>query len=164
MTAGSVALAMPSWAGDIGQQLEAEVAPEVAAPGDSVTVTSIDPCPAGTSGPASWIYENLDSGEGFEGDAIEVDEDGNWSVTFEAPAELGEYVFETSCEPPEECYEVEAEQLRTDTTEPDCHEYYYQVFFTVEEADTLPTTPTTEPPVTTPPPATPIEAPPTNTG
>lgn len=164
-----MALALPSSAGDNGHLLDADVTPEVVAPGETVTVSSVDPCPAGTSGPPFWTFENLDTGDGWEGDHIPLEEDGSWSVSFEAPAELGEYVFETSCQPPEECFEFQPEALKTETAQPelDCSEHYYVEFFTVEEGSTTPTTsptPTTAPPTTTPPPATPIVRPPTDAG
>ena len=178
----SLALAGPSWAGD-GQpveiQLDADVTPTVVAPGGTVTVSSVDPCPAGTSGPPFYFFEKVDDPSlGDEGPNIPLEEDGSWTVTFTAPTEdtfigddspLGEYVFGTECQPPEECFDLEPETLAARTSEPeiDCSTYFYEETFTVEEPTTPSTTvpsSTPESPVVPPPPATPIVRPPDQTG
>jgi hypothetical protein len=167
MSGVSVALALPTSAGAPPDELlESEISAEVFAPGETVTISSVDPCPADSSGPHYWVLQSLDDPDaGGEGPNVPTDDEGHWTVEFAAPPSdetgpdwpLGDYVFEMDCGLPHAC-DIDDVAAKTETTEPevDCTEYYYQEFFTVEDEGPPTTPPTTAPPVTTPPAATPV--------
>jgi hypothetical protein len=101
---------------DLGviEHLDAELTPTVVNGGETVTVTSVDPCPqppevpapvttvAWAYGPAGWLNPDdpndqpLDFIEEGEGP---VAEDGSWEVTFQATETSGAYEFFAACVP-----------------------------------------------------------------
>lgn len=82
-----------------GELLEATVSPEVAAPGDAVTATSVDPCVVDPMGSKAIVLQVTRRGEGPAVRHVddEASEDGAWSVTFPAPTEIGEYDLRVWC-------------------------------------------------------------------
>jgi hypothetical protein len=159
-------------------QLEGMLSTDVAAPGEQITASSVDPCTVSEEGPGElfWLIFAVDEDMPRSEDVGPVDDEGHWEVTFGAPDDAGEFVFFGVCipaglEPPPE---EELEQLPADEAalgealtddggeEPEVIEVY-ELPFTVEAP------PTTAPPTTTPahpvaPPAVPVPAQPTFTG
>lgn len=113
--ATGLTLVGPAGAG-IGGDADAELTPNPAAPGETVTASSIDPCPpilvvnradtAAPAGPAPvsnvhWLLTTPDPGGQEdvvdEGD-VDAAPDGSWEVGFAAPDEEGDYEFYAFCE------------------------------------------------------------------
>jgi hypothetical protein len=101
---------------DLGviEHLDAELTPTIVNGGETVTVTSVDPCPqppeveapvttvAWAYGPAGWL--NPDDPNDQPLDFVEegqapVAEDGSWEVTFQATQTSGAYEFFAACVP-----------------------------------------------------------------
>ena len=118
-------------------RLRYRLSPSAATAGETITATSVDPCPPESEG-AHWKLITSRGGELVpidEGDAPVAD-DGSWAVRFTTPAP-GTYTLDVAC-------------TGTDAT------YQWDVF-EVQAPDT-PTPPAA------PPPATPIDEPPPLTG
>ncbi len=113
--ASGLGLVGPAGAG-IGGDAEATLSPNPAEPGETVTATSVDPCPpilvvnsaeadAAPAGPLPvstvfWFLTTPDPDSEAdvvdEGD-VEADPDGSWEVEFSAPDDEGAYEFYASC-------------------------------------------------------------------
>lgn len=91
--------------------LDASLSPDPVAPGGTVTVESVDPCPAPDDGPiivpaglpaeeVTWFVSTPDPESPadivLDGSAP-LDGDRHWATTFPAPAEEGEYAFYAFC-------------------------------------------------------------------
>jgi hypothetical protein len=179
---GSVAVAGPSLAQAPPEpefvQLEGALSTEVAAPGEEITASSVDPCTVSEDGPGElfWLVAAFDEELPRLEDTAPLAEDGSWQVTFGSPEDAGEFVFFAACLPPglEPPSEEELDQLPVDELElgealaedggeePVVIEFY-ELPFTVE-GPTPTTPPTTAPGEPVAPPATPVPAQPTFTG
>src|SRR5262245_53930682 len=174
---GSVAIAGPSLAQAPPEpefvQLEGALSTDVAAPGQEITASSVDPCTVSEAGPGElfWLVfavaEDLPRSE----DEAPVGDDGHWEVTFSAPQDAGEVVcvavgVPAGEEPPPE---AQVEHLAADGValsqaptgdggeEPEVIEIY-ELPFTVQAP------PTTTPGQPVAPPATPVSGQPNFTG
>lgn len=112
-TVGALALGGPVGAQE-GEEvfLDAEVSPELVAPGEDVTVTSVDPCTVtGGGGELLWATFPVEGIDVADEGGVALDGDGSWSVTFAAPSDPGDYEFYAVCAvgdlPPEETEELE---------------------------------------------------------
>lgn len=83
--------------------LEATLSPEVAEPGETITVTSVDPCSFNEgfeqSGTLSWIWFSEEDPNSFDFGDAPLNPDGSWQVTFAAPDISGGFVFTAGCFP-----------------------------------------------------------------
>jgi hypothetical protein len=97
---------------DVVEHLDASLTPAMVSAGQTVTVTSVDPCPqppdveeptdelAWAFGPAGWLDPNdptVQPGDLTDQGTAPVAEDGTWEVTFPAPATSGAYEFFAIC-------------------------------------------------------------------
>jgi hypothetical protein len=128
--------------------LEATVSPEVAEPGETITVTSVEPCSLNEgfeeSGTLSWVWFSEEDFESFDFGDVPLNADGSWEVTFAAPDISGGFFFSAGCFP--DGWEEEDAFCFSESEEP------------VEPAEDLTaatsddeTPPSTEPPTTEPP-------------
>jgi hypothetical protein len=83
--------------------LEATLSPAVAEPGETITVTSVDPCSFNEgfeqSGTLSWIWFSQEDLDSFDFGDAPLNPDGSWEVTFAAPDINGGFVFTAGCFP-----------------------------------------------------------------
>lgn len=111
-TVGALALGSPVGAQEGSEVLlDATVAPELVAPGEDVTATSVDACtvPEG-GGELYWVTFPVEGAEPVDEGVAPVEGDGTWSVTFAAPSDPGDYEFYALCPgdlPPAEEEELE---------------------------------------------------------
>lgn len=128
--------------------LEATVSPEVAEPGETITVTSVEPCSFNEgfeeSGTLSWVWFSEEDFESFDFGDVPLNADGSWEVTFAAPDISDGFFFSAGCFP--DGWEEEDAFCFSESEEP------------VEPAEDLTaatsddeTPPSTEPPTTGPP-------------
>lgn len=179
---GSVVVAGPTLAQEPPEpefvQLDGALSTDVAAPGEEITASSLDPCTVSEEGAGElfWAVAAVDEEVTRVEDVAPLADDGSWQVTFSAPDDAGEFVFFGVCipaglePPPEEELDqlpadelVLGEALTEDGGEEPAVIEYYELPFTVEGP--IPTTPpTTAPGEPVAPPATPVQAQPTFTG
>jgi hypothetical protein len=112
-SAGSAVLAVPTGAQQNPglpepqfPEYEVDISPDPASAGDTVTVTPVTPCTLnpGTEEPgtllwfADWFTDD-GNGEEIGTGEVSLDADGNWVVTFEAPAVTAHGEFFAFCLP-----------------------------------------------------------------
>lgn len=92
-------------------ELQGSLSPEVAAPGEGITASSVEHCTVeGEAGELFWIVVAAGAYEAAEQEGFEpVGADGSWSVGFDAPSEPGDYEFFGYCFPGELPAEEEQE-------------------------------------------------------
>ena len=141
-------------------ELDATVSPEVAGPGEQVTVTPEQPCTLEGEGPGTlyWFWfidadvEEPIDGQHFAEGEVPLGEDGSWEVTFPASPLDGDYFFEGFCLPNGfDGYDAEIEACFPD-------EFPEEQTLNAANVDTE-EPPSTEPPTTEPPPTTVPEQP-----
>lgn len=171
---GSLALGGPAGAQEEEPdfvELSGHLSADSVAPGEEITATPDEPCSIGGEGELYWLVWSLDSGEVVSEDFLGLEDDGTWSVTFQAPADAGDYEFDAYCVPTDLPVEEEQE-LQAQTAEELATTYgdeepppeepgeepitieYYALPFAVDGGDGPPVT---EPPA--PAPAPPVAAP-----
>jgi len=154
------------------------------APGDTVDVSSEDPCSFFEGGPTTGtiefaVFRNeseddlswqkiLDGEVGpVFADAAELNEDGSWSLSFEAP-DVDEQNSDTPWIPEgaivDEVYGGYGVTVVDTEAEAEAHFVFKAICQPDEPSDEEPTTTLPDDGTTPPPPATPIEEPPPNTG
>lgn len=139
--AGIASLGLTLLAGPVLAQedglLDATVSPDVAAPGLSITASSVDNCPVEPETDHAIVLQVTRHGEGpaVLHEESSTNTNGAWSVTFSAPAEVGDY------------------DLRVWCPGSDFNDYFEQ--FSVQPAEPTTTTTTTSPSTPTPPPSVP---------
>jgi hypothetical protein len=111
---GTALLAVPGGAQEEGgfdfiETLDANLTPTTVQGGGTVTVTSVDPCP-GTDevvepftkvvwgyGDRGWLNQDTFEGEVYDEGEAALNEDGSWTVTFQAISAPGDYEFFAVC-------------------------------------------------------------------
>jgi hypothetical protein len=180
---GSLALGAPAGAQeDPGPdpdivELQGQLSATSVAPGEDVTASSVDPCTVpeeGEPGQLYWLVWNTDTGTDQFEDVVDLEADGSWEVTFQAPGEAGNYQFGAVCVPsdiPDEEEELEAlesqglEALGDEPEEPTPDEpegeepepFTYEAYFLDFTVDGGDGPPVTEPSAPTPPAAAPAQ-------
>jgi hypothetical protein len=114
---GALALGSPVGAQEGSEVLlDATVSPEIVAPGEDVTATSVDACTVPEAGgDLYWVAFPVAGEEPIGEGVAPLEGDGSWSVTFAAPSDPGDYEFYALCPgdlPPGE--EDELEELLTE--------------------------------------------------
>lgn len=126
-SAAALLSALPSGAQEEPPELAATVSPDPVEPGVEVTVSSADPCPRGPGSEPGWLTWRVEDAvgspvvvettlagvqmpqvdpegavdgiplPGVDNPVIVPDEDGAWTVFFDAPDVEGRYTFEGTC-------------------------------------------------------------------